>query len=243
MKRYIILLLLIPGWVSAQNRQIVVASSGEDLSQKASARMQFLFPEFTQGDVYYNGYKGNGKLNYNMLLGEMQFLENNQVLALANVKDVIVVNISNRKFYPFNDKEFTEELMSTGNYHLRVRRKGNAAQYSKKGAYGTTSSTSSITSYSSIVSDGRQFDLSVIEEVLISLNCFYYLVGTNGKHILIKNIKTFTKQFSAYRSHVEEFAKNNNTRFDHEDDLKALLKFCSKLGVENGEALDESIKN
>ena len=235
MKRYIILLLLIPGWVSAQNRQIVEAGSGEDLSQKASTQIQFLFPEFTDGEVFYNGYKGNGKLNYNMLLGEMQFLENNQVLALANVKDVMVVRINNRKFYPFNDKEFAEELMSTGNYQLRVRRKGNAAQYSKKGAYGTTSSTSSITSYSSIVSDGRQFDLNVIEEVLISLNCFYYLVGTNGKHVLIKNIKTFTKQFPVYRTQIEEFVKDNRTRFDQEDDLKALLKFCSKLGMKSEE--------
>jgi len=235
MKRYIISLLLVPVWVSAQNKQIVVAASGEDLSQKASAQIQFLFPEFTNGDVYYNGYKGNGKLNYNMLLGEMQFLENNQVLALANVKDVMVVNINNRKFYPFNDKEFTEELISTGNYQLLVRRKGNAAQYSKKGAYGTTSSTSSIISYSSITSDGRQFDLNVIEEVLISLNCFYYLVGTNGKHVLIKNIKTFTKQFPVYRTQIEEFVKDNRTRFDQEDDLKALLKFCSKLGMKSEE--------
>jgi len=235
MKRYIILLLLVPVWVSAQNKQIVEATSGEDLSQKASAQIQFLFPEFTNGDVYYNGYKGNGKLNYNMLLGEMQFLENNQVLALANVKDVMVVNINNRKFYPFNDKEFTEELMSTGNHQLRVRRKGNAAQYSKKGAYGTTSSTSSITSYSSIVSDGRQYNLSVQDEVLISLNCYYYLVGTNGKYVQIKNIKAFVKQFPAYRTQIEVFVKNNYIRFDHEDDLKVLLGFCSKLGTESGE--------
>jgi len=226
---------MVPVWVSAQNRQIVEAASGEDLGKKASVQIQFLFPEFTNGDVFYNGYKGSGKLNYNMLLGEMQFLENNQVLALANVKDVIVVSINNRKFYPFNNKEFTEELMSTGNYQLRVRRKGNAAQYSKKGAYGTTSSTSSITSYSSIISDGRQFDLNVIEEVLISLNCFYYLVGTNGKHVLIKNIKTFTKQFPAYRAQIEKFVKDNGTRFDQEEDLKALLKFYSKLGMESEE--------
>ena len=231
MKKYI-LLLLIPGWVSAQNRQIVEASSGEDLTRKASVQIQFLFPEFTGGDVYYKGNKASGNLNYNMLLGEMQFLENNQVLALANVKDVMVVDINNRKFYPFNDKEFTEELMSTGAHRLRVRRKGTAAQYSKKGAYGTTSSTSSITSYSSIVSDGRQFDLNVKEEVLISLNCYYYLVGTNGKYVLIKNIKTFTKVFPSHQTQIEEFVKENRTRFDHEDDLKALLEFCSKLNVE-----------
>ena len=229
MKKCVFLLLLLPVWVSAQNRQIVEATSGEDLSKKISTQMQYLFPEFTSGDVYYKGYKGSGKLNYNMLLGEMQFMENGQVMALANVKDVVVLNIGNRKFYPFNDREFTEELTSTGKYQLRVKRKGNMGQFSKKGAYGMDSSTSSITSFSSINADSRQYNLSVEEKVLISLNYIYYLVGTNGKYILIKNVKTFTKQFPAYRAEIETFVKERPIRFDNEDDLKDLLKYCADL--------------
>jgi len=229
MKRHIILLLLLPIWAAAQNRLVVEATSGEDLSNKVSTQMQFLFPEFTNGEVFYRGNKGSGKMNYNMLLGEMQFLENNQVQTLANVKDVVVVNIDNRRFYPFNDKEFTEELMVAGVYRLRVRRKGNVASHAKKGAYGTMTSTSSITSYSSISGDNRMYDLTVKEQVLISLNSFYYLVGTNGKHVQIKNIKTFTKQFSAHRAQIEAFAKEHNIQFDNEDNLRTLLDFCSKL--------------
>jgi len=229
MKKYLFLLLLLPFWVSAQNRQVIETASGEDLSKKVSTQMQYLFPEFTSGDVYYKGYNGKGKLNYNMLLGEMQFLENDQVMALANVRDVVMMNIDNRLFYPFNDKEFTEELLSTGKYQLRVRRKGNVAQHSKKGAYGMDSSTSAITSYSSISSDNRQYDLTVAEKVLITMNYFYYLVGPNGKYILIRNAKTFTKQFSQYRAQIEEFVKEHKIRFDNEDDLKTLLKFCSNL--------------
>ena len=229
MKKYLLLLMLFPVWVSAQNRQIVEAASGEDLTKKVSLHMQYLFPEFTNGDVYYKGYSGKGHLNYNMLLGEMHFLENGQVRSLANAKDVVVMTINNRRFYPFNDKEFTEELTSAGKYRLRVRRKGNVAQHSKKGAYGMDSSTSSITSYSSIGADNRQYDLTVSEKVLITLNYFYYIVGPNGKDILIRNAKTFTKQFPAYRVPIEEFVKEHRTRFDDEDDLKALLNFCNQL--------------
>ena len=231
MKKYIFLVLLLPVWVAAQNRQVVEVATGENLSERVSTQFQFLFPEFTNGDVFYKGHKGSGKLNYNMLIGEMQFMENNQVKALSNVRDVIVLNIDNRRFYPFNDKEFTEELMTTGKYHLRVRRKGNVAQHSKKGAYGMDSSTSAITSYSSISSDNRQYDLAVAEKVLITLNNFYYLVGPNGKHTLIKNVKTFTKQFPAHRAQIEEFAKEQRIRFDNETDLKTLLEFCSKIST------------
>jgi len=229
MKRFIILLLLIPGLLSAQRRQVVATNSGEDLSQKVSTHIQYLFPEFTNGDVYQRGTRSSGKLNYNMLLGEMQFLENNQVMSLANSRDVLVVNIDNRVFYPLNDKEFTEMLLTTGDHQLRVRRRGNVASHAKKGAYGTTSSTSAITSYTSIERDNRTHSLSVFEEVLVTVNYFYYLVGPNGKYVQIKNVRSFTKQFPAFRSQIEAFARENNIRFNDEDDLKKLLKFCSGL--------------
>jgi hypothetical protein len=145
------------------------------------------------------------------------------------VKNIIAVNINNRKFYPFNDKEFTEELLTTDDCRLRVRRMGTAVQHSKKGAYGSSSSTSSITSYNSINLDGQQYNLSVKEETLITLNTLYYLVGTNGKYILVRNIKPFVKQFSAYQMQIESFVKERNIRFDNENDLKALLEYCSRL--------------
>jgi len=231
MKKFLFLWLMIPVWVSAQNRQVVETTTGEDLTQIVSTQFQYLFPEFTNGEVYFAGLpKGSGKLNYNMLLGEMQFMENGQVLALANVKDVMMVNINNRKFYPFNNgNEFTEELKSIGKVQLRVRRKGNAVQHSKKGAYGGSSATSSITSYSSISSDSRQYNLTVAEKVLITLDNFYYLVGVNNKHTLIKNIKSFTKLFPAHSVQIETFAKEHNIKLNNEEDLKALLEFCGKL--------------
>jgi len=229
MKIHILLLLLIPTWISAQNKEIVETASGEDLTTKVSTQIQYLFPEFTNGDVFYQGYKGSGILNYNMLLGEMQFLENNQVLSLANVKNVIVVQINNRRFYPFKDNEFAEELLSTGLVQLRVRYKGNVAQHSKKGAYGTSSSTSSITSFSSINSDNRQYNLSVREDVIVTVNYFYYLVGTNSKYTLITNEKSFIKQFPAYRAQIQAFVKEHKIKFNNKEDLKALLKYCGEL--------------
>ena len=231
MKKYLFLLFLLPGWALAQNWQIVEASSSEDLSGKVSTHLQYLFPEFTLGEVFFlNAPKGNGLLNYNMLAGEMQFIDNDDVMALANVRNVAVVNIENRKFYPLNSKEFTEELLSTDRFQLRVRRKGSVIQHSKNSAYGTSSSTSSITSYSSVNNDGGQFiNLKVSSNVLVSLKYFYYLVGSNGKYTQIKNIKTFTKQFPAHSAKIEAFAKERRIRFDNEEDLKTLLVYCSDL--------------
>ena len=231
MKKFLFLIMLLPGWLFAQNRQIIEAASGDDLSGKVATTMQYLFPEFTLGEVYFvNAPKGNGMLNYNMLVGEMQFKENGEVLGLADVKNVAVVNINNRRFYPFNNRgEFTEEIMQTEKIKLHVRRKGNVAPIAKKGAYGTSSSTSSITSYSSIDGGGQQYQLAVRDDVLISLRNFYYLMGENGKYTQITNVKAFTKLFPAHRAQIEAFAKEHKVRFDSENDLKALLVYCSEL--------------
>jgi len=230
MKKIIILLMLsLSGLMFAQGRQIVEATSGEDLGSKVSTNMQYLFPEFTDGQVFFlKSAQSNGKLNYNMLVGEMQFLNNEEVLALET-KNVAVVSINNRIFYPYKGGEFSEELLSTEKHKLRVIRKGSVVSHAKKGAYGTSSSTSSITSFSSVGGSGHIYNLSVSEDVLISVKNLYYLVGENGKYTQITNAKTFTKQFPALRTQIEAYVKEQRIRFDSEDDLKRLFAYCSEL--------------
>ncbi len=232
MKKYFItgMLTLIVGWVHAQNKEVIQATSGDNLSNKVSAQMQFLFSKFTDGYVYYVGQqKISGQLNYNMLLGEMQFIDpTGQILALGNVPNVAMVTIDNRTFYPFDNKDFVEELLSSNNIQLQVRRKGKMAQHTKKAGFGGVSSTSSVTSFSGI--DSQSSNLSVTEDILITLDNFYYLVTPNSKkRVLIKNQKTFTKQFPKHEAEIQTFVKDHQTRFDNEDDLKALVNYCGGL--------------
>ena len=170
MKKWIFLYLLIfvSAWTNAQNKEIIEASSGEDLNKKVT--IQYLFPEFTDGYVFYAGLpRGSGKMNYNMLLGEMQFIDSeNKILALDNIPDVQMIRIGNRKFFPYDNNEFVEELLVAGKIQLQIRRRGNVASHSKKGAYGMTSSTSAITSYHSIEGADKMHDLAVVENVMIT---------------------------------------------------------------------------
>ena len=231
MKTYFVLLMLFfSGWMFAQERQMIEANSGEDLSSKVSTNMRYILPEFTDGQVFFkNSFLSTGKLNYNVLVGEMQFLENDEVRALET-KDIAVVKINDRLFFPYRGNEFSEELLSAYTYKLRVRSKGSISPHAKKGAYGTSSSSTSIISYNSVGGQyGQIYSLSVEEDVLVSVRNFYYLVGENGKYLQIANIKTFTKQFPAFRKQIEAFAKENKIQFDNVDDLKNLLVYCSEL--------------
>jgi hypothetical protein len=232
MKKYIIILLLFPVLASAQKSEIVSAISGENLNEAVSASMQYVFPEFSAANVIFkNSPKAATMMNYNMLLGEMHFMKNDEVLALSDLNNVSVVVINNRRFYPFNSTEFTEEIQSTDDVKLRVRRKGNVAQHSKEGAYGMQQSASSITSYSSIENSdgGGRTNLNVKANVLISIRKFYYLVGHNGKYVQIRNQKSFMNQFPGNKSKIELFVKEHKTNFNKEDDLIELFEYCITL--------------
>jgi len=232
MKKYIAFtLLFLSNLMSAQNRQILETTSGDDLSQVVPTQIQYIFPEFTSGDVhFFRSPRVNGMLNYNMLVGEMQFVKNGHIQALANVENVILVNIDNRKFFPYRRNEFTEELLSIGTTHLRVRRVGKAVPHSRRGAFGTWSSTSAITTISTINhTDGRQHELSVTERIMVTVNSHYYLVGANGRHRQIRNVNAFVRQFPGHRAQIENFVREHNIRFNNEDDLKKLLKYSGML--------------
>ena len=233
MKRYIIILLsLFPfaGWVAAQDKQVIETSSGENLAEKVLPQVQYIFPEFTTGDVYFlDDSKGSAMLNYNRLIGEMQFLEGNNVMAIDEVKKIIFVDINHRKFYPLNRNEFTEELLTTRTYALHVLHRAYATPHSKKGGYGTSSSAAAITTYNAISGSNKMHDLTVTENVLITLHQKYYLVGAKGRHILIKNSRTFTKLFPNHREQIETFVMDNDLWFHKEEDLKKILEYCNNL--------------
>ena len=227
---FILSLIAFPFLSFSQKREVLLNGAGENLSEIVSGQMQYVFPDFTDG-VVYSKVSGNikVKLNYNMLLGEMHFItQEGEVLALGDLKNIFVVTIGERKFYPFKDKEFTEELGSKGKTGLRVRRKTKTGQHSKQVAFGGQSSLSSVTTVQSMNTEGKRFDLKTAENVIVSIDNAYYLVD-NGKFTLIKNMKAFTKQFSNYKTQIEVFVKEHHIDINKEEDLLVLLEYCNSL--------------
>lgn len=224
-------LIAIPFFSFSQEREVILKGTGENLAEKVSGKMQYIFPDFIDG-IVYSKTRGNinVKLNYNMLLGEMHFItKEGEILALGDLEDVFVVTIGERKFYPFNDKEFTEELVSNRKIGLRVRRKAKAGHLSKQGAYGAQSSLASISTVQSMETDGKRFDLKTAENIIVSVDNAYYLVKDKNKFSLIKNMKSFTKQFSNYKKQIETFVKEHEIDFNEEEDLIKLIEYCNGL--------------
>jgi len=230
MKKLIILFLLFSMFISAQDKVILDVVSGENLNNRVASDMQYVFQKFTKGEVHFdNGRKNSSMLNYNMLLGEMQFVDNETVLSLATLKDIQMIIINDRKFFPYNNSEFCEELYTTGDVRLCVKRNARPLEQSKPGAMGIETSTRSSTTFSSLDNDsGVRSDLEVQRKILVSVKDTYYLMN-KGKYYQIKNQKSFTKLFPTQSSKIESYVIEHNTNFKNEDDLEALIAYCSDL--------------
>ena len=227
--------------VSNQIRLIVPnKSNNEEFYRQVSHHMQYLFPRFMDGVVYYKESIAKGMLNYNILLGEMHFVENDEILALDNVKNILFIKIGDRVFFPLKDSEFSEEIFLTDITSLRVIYKGNLSSYTKESGYGTQSATYSITTINNAIigaPNASGSSRSVLnrkiseqsEDMMITVDYFYYLVGTNGKHLMIKNLNTFTNQYKKNKKQIETFANENKIHLNNREDLILLLKYCDKL--------------
>ncbi|MDR1153764.1 MAG: hypothetical protein LBL04_03560 [Bacteroidales bacterium] len=219
-----VVLFLCSGSMFAQQQQIVA-------QEEVPVSIQYLFPEFTAGRVLYkNGASAEGKLNYNMLLEEMMFVDDaNRQMVMDNVKEVNMVTIAGRRFYPYGTQKFAEELTG-GAVKLRVLRKGSMVKHSKEAGYGSSSATSAIDSYSSISGAANQkTELTEKGNVLVTVSKIYYLVPVSGKYTAIRNQKTFIRQFPSFQTEIENFVQDQSIDFTNQTDLISLLAYCNDL--------------
>ena len=236
MNKVIYTLLLLTGLsiqLHAQSQRTVQKiESGTNLEQFTSSLQQYLFQEFEDCIVMYNDSSfSRGKMNYNLVVGEMQFLVPNseQVLALSNIGDIATVTIAGRVFVPFSKGGEFLEILVDGTSALAIKRRTVATPYGKEGAYGTISSTTSIESINAVSYDGKQQNISVSDYKLIESKTLFYIVA-NGKKLQIAGKKTILNSYPKnFHTRIDQFITANKINLRNEADLVKLIKYCNIL--------------
>jgi len=215
-----------------QKSQIVNVTQGDDLVEHTATSLQYIFPDFVDGNVMYqNGKTIPGKLNYNILLAEMQFVDpdSQRVFALADLNEVTMVIVGKRVFVPFSGREFLE-LLSTGGIQLAARFKGNKLSHGRQTPYGNSSPSARSSDMTAMnVAGGYMSSLEAKENVKVTVSTDYYLI--NGKkQTLITNSKNFLKVFPKEKSEVlRQFIEQHNINFNDRNNLISLINFCNQL--------------
>jgi len=205
------------------NKEIIKTHASQGLSSDVGYR----YPRFTQGQVYFkDGTRSTAHLNYNLFLGEMQFLDaKGDTLSVANEQDIDYVAVATDTFYL---KKGVFEVSGDYAYvKLAMKQTLRYADNEKIGAYGIPSSSASISSMSIVDNNQRSYKLGANENSVYAKEKFYYLIVKANNQVLPATKQNVLKSFSRSRDRIEDFISVNEIDFKREADLKKLLEFCS----------------
>ena len=213
--------------------QVVDIVSGDDLSKSVPRASQYLFDDFTEGRVQFRtGTFGIAKMNYNTLLGEMQFVdvETGNVLSFENIANISSIMINGRFFIPARSKDEFLEVLVPGEISLAVKYKADVVSVSKEGAYGSVSTAITGSSYYSTLSEETRptQQLTTREQFSVKLSSICFLVK-EGKPVSIKGVRTFLNTYPKNKAptinrYVEEYRIN----FDSKESLMKFTRFINE---------------
>jgi hypothetical protein len=221
----ILFAVLYANQLSAQTITTITIKAGEDLT--AVYEQMYRFPQFSYGKVYFiNNDSAKGKLNYNLLMRKMQFLnERGDTLVLADDNPIRVVAIDTNIFY-CNSGECVELIAGWPSAELAVSHHLKLADEQKAGAYGLPSSTHTIENNNSFKAN-NDYRLQLNKDLVFTKETRYYFIDA-ARHFIVANKKNLSKLFPGQKAQIENYLKENQINFKSDIDLKNLFMYIAK---------------
>jgi hypothetical protein len=206
-------------------------SSEEEIEQAIPASVRYRFPQFRQGSIdYHSGKKASARLNYSLLLEEMQFITiTGDTMTLADEQLIRQISVGDTKFFYGERSGFVETIASYSPLQLAVHQKFTTVNAEKMGAYDQSSAVSSIKVYHTYIGDGGQRQsLEMKGDLVLAIESEFYFVDKNNR--TYKAGKSALKKiFPENKQSIVGYIKSEKVDFNNEDDLRKLLAYCSQL--------------
>ena len=208
--------------LSAQEYKTVRIKAGTKVQEYFPVSERYLYPAFVPGQVVFkNGKYNNLILNYNILFGEIEFIQAADTLFISKKKDIRFVVAQDTFFY---DMGYIE-VISGGSIRVGLKQYVKIKEILKEGAFGTTNRFSSVDTYNSMASNGISYDLIPREDIEVQRTLEYYLSGLSGDFLPFTR-KNVIQLFPQNEDKIKAYIKSNKIDLDTRDDL---LKFADYL--------------
>lgn len=215
----------------AQETTTIRIKADADLKHAIPVVTRYRYPQFKEGTVsFLNGSSANAKLNYNFLLGEIQFVTpTRDTLSLANEQTIKKIQIGDNSFYYDLTHGYVESIASYAKAQLVVKTMFKVAAVEKMAGMGKSSATSSIKELNTLTTGNSSVQkLASKGDVVLSKEKTYFIMDANNRFYKT-NKAGFTKLFSEHKKAIEGYIKVESINFDEEESLKKLLLFCNGL--------------
>ncbi|SEI74231.1 hypothetical protein SAMN04487995_1975 [Dyadobacter koreensis] len=231
MKKTPVLLLLVIAFLQPDFIVAKAKHNCPELSHSAEGKYQF--DEFKDGKVHFkNGKFTKAKLNYNYLLGAIEFISNGKdTLIITNKSRVDYIALNESIFYSQEgqgDMELVAEfgtVLLAKKTHLVI--KGSKANSSEQKYI---SNPESVTPTSLLISNqtGEFRWQNTTAKPEYKYKTDYFLIDQNRLFHLAKK-SNFMKIYGKHRSALSDYFRKNDVDFNNQDALRSLLRYCSSL--------------
>ncbi|MFD2569351.1 hypothetical protein ACFSUS_01820 [Spirosoma soli] len=224
------------GTICAQTPQVIRVKGGTEGVKAIPLSERYRYDQFREGKVLYqNGTAAAAQLNYNVLLGEMQFISpNGDTLTLMDDPIVRLIGIngptSQQDLFMYDPAKGYMEIVADNNgLRLGVKQGLKTVKNEKRGGYDQSSGASAITNYQYNATGNTSIaKLDTKGDLLLIKDKTYFIIDQNNRSYPV-NKASVLKVFSKHREQVTAYLENEAIDFRQENDLKKLLKFCSEL--------------
>ena len=208
----------------AQNkRQMETTNDNIDASIPDSVKYQY--PAFVDGHVAFRDNIGtDAMLNYNLLSGEMHFINGRDTLAMANELNIRNITINQDTFY--FDKVYLQRVIGSAIASLAKNSRINLEDIRKASGYGNYTSLGAVSHYNSVSNSTHTQYLSADRKLTFVTRVSYY-IGDKYNHFLPATKKNVLNVFGN-KKELESYITGNKIDFTKEDDLKKLINYISQ---------------
>ncbi|MEZ0607567.1 hypothetical protein ACAW74_03575 [Fibrella sp. WM1] len=202
---------------------------GANWQKAIPAAQRYRYGEFRPGTItFINGTSATGRLNYNLLLGEMQFVNPaGDTLSLADEYNIQAIHLGETMYVYDVRNGYLDVLAEYGTLKLTSKLLLKPVPTDKTGGYGQSSGTSSIAQYRSFA--GANGQLTRLEQPgdLLLKKVEEYLIVDANKRVHRTTEAAILKLFARHKSALRAYIEAQNIDFRSEEDLRKLLSYAS----------------
>jgi hypothetical protein len=213
-------------YLTGQINQLITVKAGTKVADYFPVEIRYRYPDFKPGKlVYTNGKFSSANFNYNLLLGEVEYIQSGDTMRLLNKKDISSIEIAQDTF--FYDKGYIE-LIYGGRIKVGLHQYIKLKDILRKGAMGSTNRSVAIDTYNSVPLDNNLYGIVPNEDWVFQRIEEYYFSDSSGEFVPFSR-RNVLQEFPEKKKGIEAYLKSDRINFNSGEDLIRLAEFLGEL--------------
>lgn len=218
--------LFIFSCLHGQYYKTITVKAGTRIIEKFPPDVRYLYPQFTDGQVFMKtGGISTNILNYNILLGEIEFLQSADTMIISKKKELSYVTVAQDTFIYRNGYL---QVIHSGPIKVCVRDKIKLKEVVKTGAMGQPNRNSQVDSFNSMSLEGNFQQLIPAEDLVFQRSLEFYILTSSGELIEFRKKNVFNL-FPDREPEIQKYLKSNKVNFEMKVDILRFADFLAGL--------------